>query len=179
MSATLKERVPPCQPASATRRHPPLNPMADKPESAHSLLKGGVMAALRAELEVQGRMLQAVRRGLPDFLGSHCRHCVIKGDRLLIYVDSPAWGSQLRFHGPSLLLHLEQTTGRRFRDIQVRNLLPAAPTSTAEKPRAVPPPGPGVSELLRESAENAPHEDIREALLRLSRTLEKAREGKD
>lgn len=136
------------------------------------------MAALRAELEVQGRMLQAVRRGLPDFLGSHCRHCVIKGDRLLIYVDSPAWGSQLRFQAPSLLPHLEQTTGRRFRDIQIRNLLPAAPANAAEKPRAVLP-GPGVSELLRETAESTSHEDIREALLRLSRTLDKVREGKD
>jgi hypothetical protein len=153
--------------------------MPRDPKPVQGLLRGAALASIMAQLDSQGRLLRAVREGLPAFLSIHCRHCIAKGDRLLIYADSPAFASQVRFYGPGLLPRIEQSIGLRFRDIQVRNLLDAAPMDAInKKPRAVPP-ARGVSELLRESAENAAHEEITEALLRLSRTLAKGRNGKD
>lgn len=145
--------------------------MPGKPEPLRTLLGSSALAPLRAQMERQERLLQAVRRGLPEFLADHCRHCVAKDDRLLIYVDSAAWGSQLRFYGPSLLAHLEQSAGYRFRDVRLRSLVQ---TSERESPkRRVPAASAGA--IVRESAENSTSDEIREALLRLSRTLERYR----
>ncbi len=152
--------------------------MPDNPEHVRQHFRGEAMSIIQAELANQARMLRVVRQGLPDFLGGHCQHCVVEGNRLLIYSDSPAFAYQLRFYGPSLLSKIEEATGQRFQDVRIRNLLPAGPAQAYEKPHVFVPPSPSVGVSLRESAENSPHEEIREALLRLSRAVEEASKGK-
>jgi hypothetical protein len=147
--------------------------MPGSPAPLKGFLDNAALASIRAQLDVQGRLLRVVRQGLPEFMGSHCRHCVLKEDCLLIYVDSPAFASQVRFYGPSLLAHIESAAGLRVRNIQVRNLLPAAP-KPAEKIRPAPP-SQATGEMLRTAAENSPSGEIKDALLRLSQTLEEMR----
>jgi hypothetical protein len=150
--------------------------MTDRPEPVAALLKGSAWASVQAELELQARLLAAVRGDLPDSLAPHCRHCVASAERLIVYADSPAFASQLRFCGPNLLAAVESATGRRFREFRVRTVLDA-------RPRPDPtPPAPAVTAgtaaaLVRESAATAASTDIKEALLRLGRTLDRARGG--
>jgi hypothetical protein len=148
--------------------------MTDKPKPVQALLGGTALTSIRAELEAQARLLQALRDSLPDALGEHCRHCVAKNDRLTIYVDSPAWSSQLRFYGPSLLTHLEQSVGYRFKNIQIHNLLRAQGAGIGPVKPPLVPPVRGVSEILRQNADSSPPE-IKEALLKLSRAIDSAR----
>jgi hypothetical protein len=145
--------------------------MSGHPEPLKGFLDNSALAALRAQLDLQGQVLRAVRQGLPEFMASHCRHCVLKEERLVIYVDSPAFASQVRFYGPTLRLHLETALGRRIGDIQVRNLLPAAPSPTEAVRFALPSRGTGA--IVRAAAENSEPGELRDALLRLSRTLER------
>lgn len=145
--------------------------MSSSPQTLRRILDSSALATIRARMDIQARLLFVVRQGLPEFLAEHCRYCVDKDDNLLIYMDSPAWGSQLRFYGPGLLNHVTQATGRRFRDLRVRSLLPTLPTEAARPP--VRPPARSLGESVRVSADHVASADLREALLRLSRTLEK------
>lgn len=144
----------------------PLNP-----EPLRTLLRIPALASLRAQLDLQARLLESVRQGLPESLSVHCRHCIGQNETLLIYVDSAAFGAQARFYGPGLLAHLERSAGYRFRAIKVRNLPPSAmPRAPDSRFR---PPDRSVGEAMRASAEYVGSEQIRKALLRLGRTLEK------
>lgn len=149
--------------------------MSDKPTSADKFLHGEAMAGIRTELGRQARMLEAVRRCLPEFLAEHCRHCVVKDEQLLIYVDAPSWGAQLRFCLPDLRVLLARSTGQDFRQIQVRTVVPAE-SLAVKKPSSYVPPSPSANQAIQEAIEASPHEDIREALRRLSLALERARE---
>ncbi|CAL1240183.1 DciA family protein [Candidatus Methylocalor cossyra] len=143
--------------------------MSQGPEGVGRLLENGVIGSLRAQLEDHARLLDAVRRCLPDVLGGHCRHCLITQDnRLLIYVDSPAWASQLRFFGPRLASCVEGVSARPIREVRVRNLLDPPPARRS--PRPAPRAGSGV-DWLRTSAALLPDGEIRRSLLRLWRTL--------
>lgn len=146
--------------------------MPDNPETVAHLLRGAGLAALRTEAERQGRLLFEVRKLLPDDLTAHCLHCLPKGERLIIYADSPAWGFQLRFHASFLLTQLAETAGYRFRDVQVRNLMSVQ--KPAHQTTEVVPPSVAVGELLKRSAETTSSSEIKAALLRLSHTVEKA-----
>ena len=150
-------------------------PVPGKPQPVRALLESSALASIRAELAEQARLLRTVREGVPEFLSAHCLYAIAKGDRLLIYVDSPAWGSQLRFYGPSLLERLERTTGYGFKELQVRNLLSAVGSPARRSEPRLAPPQAALGELLRRSAETAPGE-LKEALKRLCRAVESLRE---
>jgi hypothetical protein len=120
---------------------------------------------------IQAEILRRVRQALPDFMGLHCRHCVVRDERLLIYMDSPAFASQLRFYAPSLLEKLDVGSGPRIRDIQVRNLLAVAPEPGSSQPKPRNARSSASGEALVAAAEGMASEEIKAALLRLGRTL--------
>jgi hypothetical protein len=153
--------------------------MPDQPESINKVLRRSGISDFRAELERQARLLRTVRRCLPGDLPERCRHCAVEEDRLLIYTDAPAFAYQLRFYGPQLLEKVAEATGEVFKEVQVRNLMLVGAVQSFEKPRVFTPPGLSVAQHIRETAENSPHEEIREALLRLSRTMEAANKNKE
>ena len=145
--------------------------MPQRPEALKGLFKGETLGMLREQLATQEQLLIAVRRGLPEFLAPHCQHCVLKNQRLLVYVDAPDFATHVRFYAPGLRSHLERTGAARVRDIQVRNLLPASPRPHESRPaRAIANPA-AISALLQNAAESSQSEEIRNALLRLGRTL--------
>ncbi|HYE35835.1 DciA family protein [Methylocaldum sp.] len=147
--------------------------MARQPESVAGLLRGSAIQAISAQIERHRRVLSAARKALPGFLADHCVDCVIKPDQLILYVDSPAWASQIRFYALHLLPRIEQSTGHRFRNLQIRNVLPAV-IEPLDKPLFVTPPG-FVAELLKSSASSTSSGELKEALLRLSQTVQALR----
>jgi hypothetical protein len=150
--------------------------MAAKPEPARRFVKGDVLSPLSAQLAEQQRLLQAVRSNLPEFLAPHCRHCVPRGERLLIYADTPAFASHLRFYGPNLLMRLEQATGQRFRECQVRNLFSVIAEAKGKPPSPIHRPAPKVVNAIRDDAINR-QDEVGEALLRLCRALDQVGPG--
>lgn len=177
----------PERPISLTRYPGQLNPptrfppMPDNPEPVSKHLRGDGLMAFRLELQKQARLLQIVRQALPEFMGEHCRHCVLEeNDRLLIYTESAAFSYQLRFYGPSLIAKIAENTGLRLKDVRIRNLMPVGVEQARyNKPRVFEPPLGGVGETLRESAANSPHDEVRAALLRLSQTVEEFNRRKE
>jgi hypothetical protein len=140
-----------------------------KPESVAGLFQGAGIQAIRNQIKKHHRVLDVARKVLPGFLADHCVDCVIKPDQLILYVDSPAFGSQIRFYALHLLPKIEQSIGYRFKDLLIRNALPAA-TKPPDKPNFVSPPG-FVADLLISSASSTSSEELKEALLRLSKTV--------
>jgi len=144
-----------------------------QPESVTGLFQGATIRAIRTQIEKHHRVLDVARKALPGFLADHCVDCVIKPDQLILYVDSPAWASQIRFYALHLLPRIEQATGQRFRDLLIRNVLPVA-AKPRGKPDFVSPPG-FVAELLKSSASSTSSGELKEALLRLSGTVQALR----
>jgi hypothetical protein len=87
-----------------------------------TLLKSSaVLQQIGKRLEEHESLLERVRQQLPSDLASHCRAAVPDGDRLTLYVDSPAWASRLRYLVPELESRLR--SGRRaVRQVRVRVL---------------------------------------------------------
>ncbi|MCW8907457.1 MAG: DUF721 domain-containing protein [Sedimenticola sp.] len=114
----------------------------------------------------QALLLQLVRRLVPPPLDTHCVAAVKKGNQLLIYVDSPAWASRLRFTVRQLSAKLAET-GEGVQKITVRVVV----TSRAERPAR----GPirhlsgNNARLLTETAEQLDDAKLSEALRRLAK----------
>ncbi len=78
--------------------------MASKPRHIGKILRHqGTLASLYASVRQQQELLTTVRRELPRTLAPHCTGAILEGGRLTLSVDSPVWGSKLRFQAPRLL----------------------------------------------------------------------------
>lgn len=114
----------------------------------------------------QARLLQLVRRLVPPPLDAHCVAVVRKGAQLLIYVDSPAWASRLRFTTRQLSQKLAEAK-ENVQKITVRVVV----RSRAERPVR----GPirhlssSNARLLAETAEQLDDSELGAALRRLAR----------
>ncbi len=119
------------------------------------------LAALLRRCQLHERLLQIVRRHVPETLAPHCLACVLDGrGRLTLYVTSPVWASRLRYCQPSILAALRSDFPvRRF---QVRVGLP---DSIAHRP---PPrakiPSPAVVSELERSLSGLPDPQLRRSL---------------
>ncbi len=63
-------------------------------------------AYFHGQIGQQKRLLQAVQKQLPADLAEHIYCCLIKDNKLLVYTDSAAWASQLRFYNAALLANI-------------------------------------------------------------------------
>ena len=151
--------------------------MPRNPEPVGKILKNEALDPFREELNSHSQLLKSVRFHLPDFLAEHCQYCVAEDDILLLYTNAPGFAYQLRFYLPSLLHKLAEETGTRYRDAQIRNMGTTGTVHAFQKPHVFAPPPCSAAEVLREGAEHAPSPELREALLRLSRTVEEVTRG--
>lgn len=72
------------------------------------------------QIEQQQRMLQQVRKGLPDNLAKHACHCLISNGTLLVYTDSAIWASQLRFYNQTILANVVSVTHEAVQKMQIK-----------------------------------------------------------
>ena len=138
--------------------------MATYPRRIGALLAG----RFTFDLNEQDRLVRAVQERLPAPLRTHCRHCIRKGDTLVIQIGSSSHASLIRFHAPTLLRSMNDDLGLQLRDIQIRNLIPKGEPITnrrAEKP------GDGSARHILEAASACESGDIRTSLLKLGATL--------
>ncbi|MEX0731500.1 MAG: DciA family protein [Aquisalimonadaceae bacterium] len=138
-----------------------------RPRSIAGTLResGSTLAALRREVEQLRKQEAVLERVLPDALQGHCRLARVRPDALVLTTDSPGWGNQLRFLGPTLCDALAETVGFRPKRLQIRVVSPPKRPAKAT-PRIL---SEQAGRHLESAARAQTDPKLRDALLRLSK----------
>ena len=128
-------------------------------------------AAIQYRLAKHKKILGIVLSVSPAQIQPHIKDCVINHDKLLIYVSSAAWASQLRFFHTQIKKAVNQQSGEKIATIRIRIVVPS-PLKTVNREKKSIPSVENV-EMLRNNADALPEGNLRKALLKLSHTLEK------
>lgn len=130
---------------------------------------------LFSQVEEQNKVLHQIRKILPTQLAQHTRHCVIKNKKLIIYTDSAAWASQLRFYNKAILSKIAPFTRESIEILQIRIFT----DSTIQLPnteKSVNLPSAENIDIIYKQALDAPDDILNRALLKLSKTLKRLSE---
>jgi hypothetical protein len=84
------------------------------------LLAGNDLSRLVERARAAGELDARVRSLLPEPLASHVTGAVLHGDTVVVLVDSAAWASRLRFHGPELVERLAPRYDGAVSRVQVK-----------------------------------------------------------
>ncbi|MDD5461585.1 MAG: DciA family protein [Methylococcales bacterium] len=130
------------------------------------------IAYFYSQIEQQKRILQRIREVLPESLAKQVRHCLVKEKKLLIYTDSAAWASQVRFYNNAILAAIAPLTRSSIELMQIK--ISAEWTGFALRPlRKAKLPSVEKIEIIRNDILNITDDQLKQALLKLSATLER------
>ena len=148
--------------------------MPQKPPSFKVSLsfQNRTMAYFHSQIEQQQRILQRVQAALPDPLKKQARHCLIKDKKLLIYTDSAAWASQLRFYKSVILAAIAPLTKTPVEIMQVKIITGQTGGILRIKRKAKIPSAEQI-DVIRSHGLTVSDNQLRLALLKLSTTLER------
>ena len=123
-------------------------------------------------LIMQAKYLNETSKALAKHLGSpinqHCRLATISSDTIILYVDSPAWYSKLRFLSPDIVRFFQIYRGITTTSKVSVHVDPHVPQreTPGERHLCI---SPNVAKLLRNVAHASDNPRLCEAWLRLSR----------
>lgn len=125
-----------------------------------------------SQIEQQKRVLQRIQSVLPETLAKQARHCLIKDQKLLIYTESAAWASQLRFYNSAILAAIAPLTKASIEKMQVKIIAERTGLISGSIRKAN---LPSVEKLaiIRQNSLNIADDHLKLALLRLTATLER------
>ena len=135
---------------------------------ARVLRSSGIARNLLSQAQDLQLLLTRVRKHLPPPLEGHCRAALIKKRQLILFADSPAWASRLRYYSrdlKSLLLR----EGMRVERVSIRVMISDTPLQ--QKRPAVKRLSSDSASLIRQTAEGIGDEDLSAALMRLGRHI--------
>ena len=113
------------------------------------------------------KLLAEVRDRLPADMAPHCLFAQHRGDLLVLYVDSPAWATRLRFQAPQLLGAVGGAYQKKAQ-VAVRLLV----QGTGRRPSGdVRKRSPAAASTVTEAAAGIDDRELQSALLRLGRRL--------
>jgi len=147
--------------------------MSSRPVSIRKFLEAeGPLARWLQKARGQQRLLQQVRRLLPDDLAGRCMAAVRDADRLVLFAPSPVWANRLRFAAPAALSALPGV-----REIRVR-VMPPGPVSAPVRPLEAHPRrlSPDSAEAISAAADAVSDPGLSEALQRLAAHVKNDRE---
>lgn len=135
------------------------------------LFPNNAMTYVYSQIELQKRLLQPVRNVLPSALAEHVLHCLINQKKLIIFTDAAAWASQLRFYNNKILESVAPFVKESVSIMQVKMIsalpdLKSSPMTTPIIPSAE------KIKLIRSAGLMASDEQLKQALLKLSSTLQ-------
>lgn len=81
-----------------------------------------MLDVFHARLDQQQSLLRYIRSELPPALANHVLHCVVNEGKLVLYTDSAAWASQLRFLKQEILQTARNAQKAPLDKLQVRVL---------------------------------------------------------
>ena len=143
--------------------------MNKKFQPLNNYLKNSVeFATIRAKLQQNKGLLQQIRMLLPTAMSEHCTDAVaIDHDQLILYVDSSAWASRLRFFSGDLAIKLREKQ-QFFKKIYIKISIDNSKTQRTQSKKRTRFLSGKNSELLRKIANHTPDPELRAALERLS-----------
>jgi len=130
------------------------------------------MAYFYSQIEQQQRILQRIQAVLPEALAKQVRHCLIRDKKLLIYTNSAAWASQLRFYNSAILAAIVPLTRTPVEIMQIKIIAGQTRLIFGPKRKAKIPSVEKI-EIIRNHSLSVSDNQLRLALLRLSTTLER------
>jgi len=152
--------------------------MASKPESTRQFLNNALFLDIRQRIETHARLLKKIKESLPAPMAERCLYCVAREDgSLVIYTDSQAFASQLRFHAPSILARLEAAGETTFKQIAIRNLSSVEPAAASKPETPMKKPSPKAIAAVKASS-RATGDELDAALARLGASMERYAENK-
>jgi hypothetical protein len=148
--------------------------MPQKPPSFKASLsfKNRTMAYFYSQIQQQHLILQRIQAVLPEQLAKQVRHCLIRDKKLLIYTDSAAWASQLRFYNSAILAAIAPLTRTLVEIMQIKIIAGQIGLILSSKRKAKIPSLEKI-ENIRNHSLTVSDDQLRTALLKLSTTLER------
>ncbi len=148
--------------------------MAKKPIPFKSALSfpNRTIAYFYSQIDQQKRVLTKIHELLPDTIAKHALHCVINGNKLLVYTDSAAWASQLRFYNSPILAAIAPVTRESVSIMQIKVRMETL-TKTSLPGRTPIIPSAEKIALIHNHSLTVSDEQLKLALQRLSATLAK------
>ena len=128
------------------------------------------LAVYLGRLEQQQALLRRIRAELPQSLAGHVLHCVVHENTLLLYTDSAAWASQLRFLKQDILQAAGKAQNCAFEKLQIRILADQIGASPRTESKAKLPSAEKIA-MLRNQVDDIRDSRLQQALQRLSATL--------
>ena len=127
-------------------------------------------SAVQYHLAKHQKILQIILSVCPTQIQPHIKDCVINQNRLLIYVSSAVWASQLRFFHTQIKDAVNKQSQEKIEQIRIR-ILPPAPYSPEKKSKKTIPSTENIN-LLHDNATAITEGKLKNALLKLSNTLQ-------
>ncbi|MCF7964260.1 DciA family protein [Methylobacter sp. Wu8] len=151
--------------------------MATKPTPFKAALSfpNRTIAYFYSQIEQQKQVLQRVHDVLPATIAHHVIHCVVNGKKLLVYTDTAAWASQLRFYNGAILAAIAPVTRESVSIMQIKVRVETLQTTSRQGRTPIIPSAEKI-ELIRNHSLSVSDQQLKLALLRLSATLAKLSE---
>lgn len=146
--------------------------MAKKPTSFKAALsfQNRTIAHFYTQIEQQKLVLERIHTTLPAALAEHVLHCVINGKKLLIYTDTAAWASQLRFYTSAILATIAPVTRESVSIMQIKVIADLANINAQPSRKPIIPSAEKI-DIIRSHSLIASDDQLKLALLKLSATL--------
>lgn len=116
-------------------------------------------------------LLTVVKSALPAEIAAHVQHCVLSGTRLLVYTESTAWASQIRFFHAAILNKLAESGQKKILALQVRLDPQIRQPSTKRGARL--PSAENINQLRNQVKGRENDDVLTQAIAKLAGTLEK------
>lgn len=126
-------------------------------------------AAIRFQLAKHQKILDIVLSVSPAQIQPHIKDCVVNQEKLLIYVSSAAWASQLRFFQVQIKNAVNLHSREKITTLRIRMVVPSLLKSASRERKAIP--SLDNIEMLRNNADALVEGKLKSALLKLSDTL--------
>lgn len=124
-------------------------------------------ATIRAKLQQNQGLLQQILNILPTPMNEHCVGLAVKPDQLILYADSSAWASRLRYFSRDLTEKLNKRK-LHFNRIQIKVAVESREKAKKPRQRGTKLLSTRNSEHLHKVASHTSDPDLRAALMRLS-----------
>ena len=126
-------------------------------------------SAVQRHIARHQKILEIILSVSPAQIRPHIKDCVINHNKLLIYVSSAVWASQLRFFHSQIKEAVNSQSKEKVELIRIRILSPT-PYKTEEKSKKIIPSTENI-DMLRNNAAAITESKLKIALLKLSNTL--------
>ncbi len=148
--------------------------MATKPTSFKAALSfpNRTLAHFYSQIDQQKQVLKRIHAVLPVAIARHALHCVVNGKKLLVYTDTAAWASQLRFYNTAILAAIAPATKESISIMQIKIRVETLHATSLPGRTPIIPSAEKI-ELIHSHSLTVSDQQLKLALLRLSTTLAK------